>query len=629
MNKQAEAFFFDALKKDPKLFDFTLDFGVGGVVFFNSLQDEMCFVSPRAAALDETTAGSLTDALQKLRLDYLKAGTQDIPVSEKLVLGHKTGLLMECFVHVMVRKNPDSGDLSFIAGIAESEKNSIKRRRSYKQAFAENEKFKRSMVEALPDLVIHCDYNGTYIDIVNYSEDKKLLYDKSDMLGKRVSEVLANSTGVKIEEAIRKAVDEGKLQLIKYNLQIKGQLQYFEARIAPYMHKEVIALVRNITDEFEALQKLTRTKEALQQTNEIALVGFFEHDFLENRTYWSKTFKTIIEETDETEPDFRLTLERLSSPEKTGGLKEIFDSIKNEKKNSLGREIEILTPTGKKKWLNCKVMAEYHKVQCVRIFGTVQDITVRKKAELEQQQLISITKRQNEQLKNFSGIVSHNLRSHASNLKGLLDMMAEENPSLAQNEMFSYLAEVSENLTETISNLEDIAKITLENNNQLHRLSLGVVVAKTVSQVRVLAEQAGVEIINLIPLSVHVNGIPAYLDSIVLNFLTNAIKYRSEERASYVKLFSAVKGPYTVLYIEDNGLGINLKRHGDNLFKLYKTFHRNKDSKGIGLFITRNQIESMGGHIEVRSEPGSGTTFSVFFPKVHAANTTAGTVNRE
>ena len=67
------------------------------------------------------------------------------------------------------------------------------------------------------------------------------------------------------------------------------------------------------------------------------------------------------------------------------------------------------------------------------------------------------------------------------------------------------------------------------------------------------------------------------------------------------------------MVIEDNGLGINLEKHGEKLFGMYKTFHKNANARGIGLFITKNQIESMGGSIEVESKVNVGTTFKINF----------------
>ncbi|HZJ20457.1 MAG TPA: ATP-binding protein [Pricia sp.] len=113
--------------------------------------------------------------------------------------------------------------------------------------------------------------------------------------------------------------------------------------------------------------------------------------------------------------------------------------------------------------------------------------------------------------------------------------------------------------------------------------------------------------------NLKIQGIPAYLDSIFLNLFTNSIKYSSPERTPVIKIVSAQIKDKTVLTFSDNGLGIDLKRHGDKLFGMYKTFHRNKDAKGIGLFITKNQIEAMNGCIEVESTVDVGTTFKLYF----------------
>lgn len=65
--------------------------------------------------------------------------------------------------------------------------------------------------------------------------------------------------------------------------------------------------------------------------------------------------------------------------------------------------------------------------------------------------------------------------------------------------------------------------------------------------------------------------------------------------------------------VSDNGLGIDLVKYGDKLFGMHKTFHDNPNAKGIGLFITKNQIEALGGKISVKSETNKGSTFTVVF----------------
>lgn len=67
-----------------------------------------------------------------------------------------------------------------------------------------------------------------------------------------------------------------------------------------------------------------------------------------------------------------------------------------------------------------------------------------------------------------------------------------------------------------------------------------------------------------------------------------------------------------MLEISDNGIGIDMKVNGSKLFGLFKTFTHNPDSKGVGLFISKNQIESMGGRVTVESELNKGTTFKIY-----------------
>ena len=103
------------------------------------------------------------------------------------------------------------------------------------------------------------------------------------------------------------------------------------------------------------------------------------------------------------------------------------------------------------------------------------------------------------------------------------------------------------------------------------------------------------------------------MESVLLNFTTNAIKYAHPERSPIIEFGFAIENGRKVLTISDNGLGIDLDRHGELLFGLYKTFHKRQDAQGIGLYITKNQIEAMKGKVVVSSKVGEGTTFKIVF----------------
>ena len=106
-----------------------------------------------------------------------------------------------------------------------------------------------------------------------------------------------------------------------------------------------------------------------------------------------------------------------------------------------------------------------------------------------------------------------------------------------------------------------------------------------------------------------------YLESIFLNLITNAIKYRSPERDPVIHLKTDIINDRIRLSFTDNGLGIDLGKHGHKLFGLNKTFHRHPDAKGVGLYLTKIQVETMGGHIYAESEVGKGTVFTIIFNK--------------
>jgi hypothetical protein len=107
----------------------------------------------------------------------------------------------------------------------------------------------------------------------------------------------------------------------------------------------------------------------------------------------------------------------------------------------------------------------------------------------------------------------------------------------------------------------------------------------------------------------------AYLESILLNLFTNAIKYRATDRPLKISIVTKEVEDRVVMTIKDNGIGIDLVRNKDKIFGLYQRFHNYPDSKGLGLYLVKSQIESMGGHISVESKVDKGTTFILTFTK--------------
>ncbi len=262
-----------------------------------------------------------------------------------------------------------------------------------------------------------------------------------------------------------------------------------------------------------------------------------------------------------------------------------------------------------------KVLSWTADQQPVMMYGTHQDITARKNDEAEIYRLLQLTQAQNERLQNFAQIVSHNLRSHAGGMEGLLEVLILEDPELGENKWVNMLKKASQNLQQTIADLSDVVNSDLSLHQNKRSLFLHGVVHKNIESTATLAKKAQVRLVNQVPEDAKINAIPAYLDSLALNFITNAIKYCAADRERVLVIsFDATEG-FDCISFADNGLGINLEKYGHKLFEMYQTFHTHEDSRGIGLYITHNQVKAMGGRIEVTSELGKGTTFWVFLPQ--------------
>lgn len=109
------------------------------------------------------------------------------------------------------------------------------------------------------------------------------------------------------------------------------------------------------------------------------------------------------------------------------------------------------------------------------------------------------------------------------------------------------------------------------------------------------------------------NSNKAYLESIILNLITNSLKFKSENRKLEINITASKIGSSVIIIFSDNGIGIDLKRNRDKVFGLYQKFHKYPDSKGLGLYLVKSQVETMGGTINIDSEVNKGTTFTLTF----------------
>ena len=172
---------------------------------------------------------------------------------------------------------------------------------------------------------------------------------------------------------------------------------------------------------------------------------------------------------------------------------------------------------------------------------------------------------------------------------------------------------VINHLTNTLDTLVDAIKIKETKETDMVKLNFKDVYNKTTETLIGQIMQTQAEITFDFSKAPDIVYNQTYLESIFLNLFTNAIKYKSKDKTPEIFVETLMLNNKAVLKVTDNGLGIDLTKHGDKLFGLNKTFHRHAEAKGVGLYITKTQIEAMGGIIYAQSEINNGTTFIVEF----------------
>ena len=233
--------------------------------------------------------------------------------------------------------------------------------------------------------------------------------------------------------------------------------------------------------------------------------------------------------------------------------------------------------------------------------------------QLKQSELLSLRlSHQNDQLKDFASISSHNLRGPVGNIQSLLELYRLAENDAEQHEIINKIDGVTKSLFDTVEDLSKIMTIRTEPIDNEEELSFENVLEKTKQAFAADLRNYLVEIESNFE-QPTIKYPKVFLESIITNLLSNAIKYRSEFRVLRVNISTYTSKGKIHLIFSDNGSGIDLAKHQRKIFQLRKTFHGNSDARGVGLYMIRTQIEAKGGKITVESTPDVGTTFTIIF----------------
>ncbi|WP_051189358.1 ABC transporter substrate-binding protein [Daejeonella oryzae] len=282
-------------------------------------------------------------------------------------------------------------------------------------------------------------------------------------------------------------------------------------------------------------------------------------------------------------------------------------------------EHRLQTKSGNWKWILAfiKVQERNDTGKPIKISGVHVDIDDIKSRQFQLQKLTSELLSTNIELEKFAYITSHNLRAPAVNLLSLSELYNYDDPADEFNtELARRINTSSIQLNNTLNDLIDVVSNKPENTEFKQELNLTEECNSVLNSIDCLIKLNEVQIeldFEKLPFVLYSRKV---LHSIILNMVTNSIKYRSEQRLANIKIRSYESEGIKFIEFKDNGQGIDLTKYGSKIFGFYQRFHLNIEGKGLGLFVVKTQVESMNGSITVTSEPGTGSVFTIAFNKL-------------
>jgi signal transduction histidine kinase len=242
--------------------------------------------------------------------------------------------------------------------------------------------------------------------------------------------------------------------------------------------------------------------------------------------------------------------------------------------------------------------------------GFMLDITKQKRAEQSVQYLSQLEQRY-QLMDTFVHAVAHDLRSPVVNLDMLLSFFTKDSSPEEQTKYVAAMTNGIQHLKRTLDALIEILRIEKDSTVIAEEIDIQQLIAE-------LEEEYGEKLLQsegslhtyLQCGEIYYNK--AYLSSILRNLISNAIKYSYPGRAPHINICTERKGDIVLLLVQDNGMGMDLKRWGHLLFQPFKRLNNHRNGTGIGLHLIKQIIEKNGGKIKVKSQPGEGTTFFCF-----------------
>lgn len=394
-----------------------------------------------------------------------------------------------------------------------------------------------------------------------------------------------------------------------YDYILKDRLQRLPGAILNAIEK---CKLENERDKY--IKEIISYDNILKRAEKLAHFGLWESDLVSGVVKWSdEMYELFGYKKNEIEPSLQSILQTLVPEDVEPTRTKIQDAVMN--LNSLNLEYRTKDKEGKIKYISSLIVVERDAAgKAIRTTGFNQDITKEKEASIENEKLLTDVLKRNEELEQFSYIVSHNLRAPVANIIGLIGVLqTEEFKNEEIQNMVAGLDTSATKLDSVILDLNHILKVRGSIYDEKETVSFTELVGDVKQLIASLIEDKQAEIITDFSEIDKLETVKSFMMSIFYNLILNGINFGRPDLKPVIKIKShKVKNKITLVF-EDNGIGMDLSVLENKIFKPFNRYHDGQKGNGIGLFIVKTQVEALKGKLSVNSAVNKGSEFRIEF----------------
>ena len=628
---------YSLIKTDQSIFEFIQESSLDGLWYWDLNSPEHEWMSPsfwKTLGYDPASMPHRVEAWQEIIFpEDLEAAKQEIfrhfsdptiPYDQIVRYRHQDGSTVWVRCRGLAVRDEQGKPIRMLG--AHSDITSLKRHEATLQQMMQEADAARaelqSFLDDANDLIQSIDQAGNYL-YVNKAWCRTLGYTQQEALKRTIYDIVDPSCHTYCQQQLRGLIQTQQQVLVHVVFRSKSGARVTvegNVNIHSKANEELVlrGIFRDVTQRQQAEEELHRTKEMLEQTNTVARVGGWEMDLLTNTLYWTHMTREIHEVDEDFVPALDTAINFYEAGESQESIKQAFTGVV-ENGEEFDRELKIVTAKGNERWVRSIGRAEFRGGQCVRIYGTFQDISEQKMHEqciiqaMAEAEAASIAKSE------FLANMSHEIRTPLNGVIGFSDLLMKTSLNENQTQYMQAVHHSANALLDLINDILDFSKIEagkLELSQE--RCDLWQLLEQVSDIIRHKIEEKNIELLlNVSPQLPRYAWVdPIRIRQILINLLSNAVKFTEEgEIEILVQPTSPVATDevYCVEFsIRDTGIGISPERQ-HAIFSAFSqedaSTTRKYGGTGLGLSISNQLLGLMSSEMQLESQPGEGSRF--------------------